>query len=65
MGHPAITSFIVTEEHSVLVWNGHYKYEQFIQELLNENKQQATLQKFLKQILLFFIHVKVCNNKLS
>jgi hypothetical protein len=48
MGCLAITSFIVREEHSVLVWNGHYEYEQFIQELLNANKQQATLRKFFK-----------------
>jgi hypothetical protein len=41
MGRPAITSFIVREEHSVLVSNGHYEYE-----LLNANKQQATLHKF-------------------
>jgi hypothetical protein len=26
----------------------HYEYEQFIHELLNANKQQATLRKFLK-----------------
>ena len=26
----------------------HYQYEQFIQELLNANKQQATIRKFLK-----------------
>jgi hypothetical protein len=26
----------------------HYEYEQFIQELLNANKQQATLHKFFK-----------------
>jgi hypothetical protein len=30
------------------VWNGHYEYEQFVQELLNANKQQATLHKLLK-----------------
>jgi hypothetical protein len=40
MSRPAITSSIVREEH--------YEYEQFIQELLNANKQQATLHKFLK-----------------
>jgi hypothetical protein len=48
MGRTAITSFIAREEHSVIVWNGHYEYEQFIQEPLNANKQQATLHKFLK-----------------
>jgi hypothetical protein len=30
------------------IWNGHCEYEQFIQELLNANKQQATLHKFFK-----------------
>jgi hypothetical protein len=37
-------------EKSILysIWNGHYEYEQFIQELLNANKQQATLQKRFK-----------------
>jgi hypothetical protein len=48
MGRAAITSFIVREEHAVLVWKGHYEYEQSIQELLNANKQQTTLCKFLK-----------------
>jgi hypothetical protein len=48
MVRAAITSFIVGEERSVLVWKGHYEYGQFIQELLNANKQQATLHKFLK-----------------
>jgi hypothetical protein len=39
MGRAAITSFIFREEHSELVWKGHYEYEKFIQELLNANKQ--------------------------
>jgi hypothetical protein len=60
MGSPAITSFIVREDHSVLVWNGHYEYHQIIQELLNANKQQATLHKYFFKNLLFFIHVKGC-----
>jgi hypothetical protein len=41
-----------------------YGYEQFIQELLNANKQQATLNKFFKKINVF-IYVKCCNNKVS
>jgi hypothetical protein len=55
MGRAAITSFIVREEHSVLVWKGHYEYEQLIQELLNANKQQATLHKFFKiNVVVFY-----------
>jgi hypothetical protein len=57
MGRAAITSFIVREEHSVLVWNGRYEYEQFIQELLNANKQQATLHKFLKINFVVFLYM--------
>jgi hypothetical protein len=63
MGRSAITSFIVREEYFVLVWNGDYEYEQFIQKLLNSNKQQATHKFFLNKCC--FINVKGCNNKLS
>jgi hypothetical protein len=49
MGCLAITRFIVREEHSVLKFGMDInEYEQFIQELLNANKQLATLHKFLK-----------------
>jgi hypothetical protein len=61
MGRPAITSFVVREEYFVLVWNGHYEYEQFIQKLLNTNNRQHI--SFLNKC--FFINVKGCNNKLS
>jgi hypothetical protein len=52
MSRPANTSFIVREEHSV--WIGHYEYEQFIQELLNGNKQQATLNNLLNIFVVFY-----------
>ena len=35
-------------QHRATNFQRHYEYEQFIQELLNANKQQATLHKFLK-----------------
>jgi hypothetical protein len=35
-------------QHNATNFQRHYEYEQFIQELLNANKQQATLNKFLK-----------------
>jgi hypothetical protein len=35
-------------QHKATNFQRHYEYEQFIQELLNANKQQATLHKFLK-----------------
>jgi hypothetical protein len=36
MGRPAVA-------FCTQVWNEHYEYAQFIQELLNANKQQAKL----------------------
>jgi hypothetical protein len=33
-------------QHAATNFRGHYAYEQFIQELLIANKQQATLHKF-------------------
>ena len=35
-------------QHRARNFQKHYEYEQFIQELLNANKRQATLHKFLK-----------------
>jgi hypothetical protein len=35
-------------QHRTTNFQRHYGYEQFIQELLIANKQQATLHKFLK-----------------
>jgi translation initiation factor 2B subunit (eIF-2B alpha/beta/delta family) len=35
-------------QHRATNFRRHYDYEQFIQELLNTNKQQATIHKFLK-----------------
>jgi hypothetical protein len=35
-------------QHRATNFQRHYEYEQFIQELLNANKQQSTLRKFLK-----------------
>jgi len=35
-------------QHRATDFQRHYEYEQFIHELLNANKQQATLHKFLK-----------------
>jgi hypothetical protein len=35
-------------QHRATNFQRHYEYEQFIQELLNANKQQATIHKFLK-----------------
>jgi hypothetical protein len=35
-------------QHKATNFQRHYEYKQFIQELLNANKQQATLHKFLK-----------------
>jgi hypothetical protein len=35
-------------QHTVTNFQRHYKYEQFIHELLIANKQQATLHKFFK-----------------
>jgi hypothetical protein len=35
-------------QHRATNFQRHYEYEQFIQELLIANKQQATLHKFLK-----------------
>jgi hypothetical protein len=35
-------------QHTVTNFQRHYGYEQFIQELLNANKQQATLHTFFK-----------------
>jgi hypothetical protein len=35
-------------QHKATNFQRHYEYEQFIEELLNANKQQATLYKFLK-----------------
>jgi len=52
-------------QHRATNFQRHYEFEQFIQELLNSNKIQANVQKFLKYVLLFFIHVEGCNNKLS
>jgi hypothetical protein len=34
--------------HKATNFQRHYEYEQFIEELLNANIQQATLHKFLK-----------------
>ena len=34
----------------------HYKYEQFIQELLNANKKQAKLHKFLNKF--YFLYTR-------
>jgi hypothetical protein len=36
-------------QHTATNFQRHYEYEQFIQELLNANKQQATLHKFLNK----------------
>jgi hypothetical protein len=47
-------------QHRATNCQRHYEYEQFIQELLIANKQQATLHKFLNKFCCFFIHVKVC-----
>jgi hypothetical protein len=54
MGRAPLTSFMVREEHSELVWNWPYEHEQFIQKLLNANKQQATLHKFLNKFCCFY-----------
>jgi hypothetical protein len=35
-------------QHKATTFQRHYEYEQFIEELLNANKQQATLHKFLE-----------------
>jgi hypothetical protein len=35
-------------QHRATNFQRHYEYQQFIQELLNANKKQATLHKFLK-----------------
>jgi hypothetical protein len=35
-------------QHKATNFQRHYEYEKFIQELLNANKQQATLHKFFK-----------------
>jgi hypothetical protein len=40
-------------QHRATNFQRRYEYEQFIQELLNANKQQATLHKVFKSILLF------------
>jgi hypothetical protein len=45
-------------QHRATNCQRHYDYEHFIQELLTANKQQTTLHKFFKYILLFCIHVK-------
>jgi hypothetical protein len=47
-------------QHTATNFQMHYEYQQFIQELLIANKQQATIHKFFKEILLFFINVKCC-----
>jgi hypothetical protein len=51
MGHPAITSFIVREEHSVIKFvmgGGIMGMSNSNQELLIAKKQQATLHKIFK-----------------
>ena len=35
-------------QHRTTNFQRHYEYEQFIQELVNANKKQATLHKFFK-----------------
>jgi hypothetical protein len=40
-------------QHRATSFQRHYEYEQFIQELLIANKQQATLHKFLNKFCCF------------
>jgi hypothetical protein len=40
-------------QHRATNFQRHYEYEQFIQELLNANKQQATLHTFLNKFCCF------------
>jgi hypothetical protein len=40
-------------QHTATNFQRHYEYEQFIQELLVANKQQATLHKFLNKFCCF------------
>jgi hypothetical protein len=54
-------------QHRATNFQRHYEYEQFIQELLIANKQQATLQKFFKInfVVLYTCKMLYCNNKLN
>jgi hypothetical protein len=54
-------------QHRATNFRRHYEYEQFIQELLIANKQQATIHKFFKISFVVFYTCKrlYCNNKLS
>jgi translation initiation factor 2B subunit (eIF-2B alpha/beta/delta family) len=49
-------------QHRTTNCQRHYECEQFIQELLNANKQQGKLHTFLNSFL-FFIHVGGSNDK--
>jgi len=57
--HVALESKQAFVEANCPLDSRHYEYEQFIQELLNANKQQATLHTFLNKFCCFLYMSKV------